>query len=397
MFGINYQDQKIYQTRDVVFTHNTSQIKTAQSKPNLIKSSDKEPYTLETFTVERTHKEAPVDNTLSVSPQMQLPRDLARADVRAQQRRSAQPQPPSPQPIDSDTESEDDPLLLQSIDDGGADPATYIASSPSMTLPQSYHQVLNSSNRTHWESAMRDELDKMDKYKVWEVVSASPEQQVVGAKWVYSRKIDGDTGKPSKYKARWVAKGYSQVKGLDYTELFSSVAHKDSIRLFLALVNHLDLECDQVDIMAAFLNGDLEETIYLSPPEGSGIPSNKVLLLRKSLYELKQSPRCFNKALDKWLRSQGFFPTQADPCVYIKRDKENILMLCVHVDNQLIACNSRQMLDSFKATLNSAFECSDSGPAKYFLGFNILSGRWMWESGKAKMKRVPNRRWTSWG
>ena len=163
----------------------------------------------------------------------------------------------------------------------------------------------------------------------------------------------------------------SQVEGLDYTELFSSVAHKDSIRLFLALVNHLDLECDQVDIIAAFLNGDLEETIYLSPPEGSGIPSNKVLLLHKSLYGLKQSPRCFNKALDKWLRSQGFIPTQADPCVYIKRDKEYILMLCVHVDDQLIACNSRQMLDSFKATLNSAFGCSDSGPANYFLGFNI--------------------------
>jgi len=77
------------------------------------------------------------------------------------------------------------------------------------------------------------------------------------------RKIDGETGKPSAYKARWVAKGFSQIEGIDFNELFAAVAHKDSIRV-LSLVNHLDLECDQVDIKAAFLNGDLDETIYLT-------------------------------------------------------------------------------------------------------------------------------------
>ncbi len=70
--------------------------------------------------------------------------------------------------------------------------------------------------------------------------------RIVGAKWVYTRKIDGETGKPSAYKARWVAKGYSQIEGIDFNELFASVAHKDSIRIFLSLVNHMDLECDQV-------------------------------------------------------------------------------------------------------------------------------------------------------
>lgn len=77
--------------------------------------------------------------------------------------------------------------------------------------------------------------------------------RVVGAKWVFTCKIDGETGKSSASKARWVAKGYSQIEGVEYNELFSSVAHKDLIRVFLALVNHLDLECDQVDIKAAFL------------------------------------------------------------------------------------------------------------------------------------------------
>jgi hypothetical protein len=145
----------------------------------------------------------------------------------------------------------------------------------------------------------------MEKYKLWTMVDRQPSMRVVGGRWVLTRKIDGDTGLPSKYKARWVAKGFSQIEGVDFHELFAAVAHKDTIRVFLAIVNHLDLECDQVDITAAFLNGDLDETIYLAPPEGSDIPADKVLLLRKSLYGLKQSPRCFNKAFDKWLNSQG--------------------------------------------------------------------------------------------
>lgn len=130
----------------------------------------------------------------------------------------------------------------------------------------------------------------MNKYRVWDVVDQQKGMQVVGAKWVYTRKIDGTTGLPSTYKACWVAKGFSQIQGIDYNELFAAVAHKDTIRVFLLLVNYYNLECDQVDIVAAFLNGNLQETIFRDPPEGSDLPSNKVLRLLKFLYGLKQSP-----------------------------------------------------------------------------------------------------------
>jgi hypothetical protein len=149
------------------------------------------------------------------------------------------------------------------------------------STPQSYRDAKNSGEWEHWQPAMKAELAKMDQYKVWDVVDRQPSMRVIGAKWVYTRKIDGETGKPKGYKARWVAKGYTQIEGVDFNELYASVAHKDSIRVFLSLVNYLDLECDQVDIKAAFLNGDLKETLFLSPPEGSDIPANKVLLLRK--------------------------------------------------------------------------------------------------------------------
>lgn len=206
--------------------------------------------------------------------------------------------------------------------------------------PQTYREALHAGDSAEWVKAMKDELDKLDKYKVWDVVPREKNMRVMGARWVYTRKIDGETGKLAAYKARWVAKGYRQREGIDYGELFAAVAHKDSIRVFLALVNHLDLECDQVDIKSAFLNGDLDETIYLSPPEHSDIPQTHILRLRKSLYGLRQAPRCFNKAFDGWLKSQDLMPTHADPCLYVHQRGKEFLMLSVHVDDQLIACNS---------------------------------------------------------
>ena len=142
------------------------------------------------------------------------------------------------------------------------------------------------------------------------------------------------------------------------------------------MVNYFDLEGDQVDIVAAFLNGDLEEVIYMDPPEGSDLPNGKVLRLRKSLYGLRQSPRCFNKAFDKWLQEQGFKAAKADPCLYTRLSPNgNFIMLSIHVDDQLIASNSRPALDQFKAELNAQFECQDSGAAGHFLGFNIHRNR----------------------
>ena len=123
---------------------------------------------------------------------------------------------------------------------------------------------------------MRIELATIDKYRVWTVIDRMRGMRTIGGKWVYARKIVGKTGLPSTCKAITVAKGYSQIEGIDFQDVFASVAHKDSNRMFLATVNHLDMECDQVDIIAAFLNGDdLVEYILMEPPEGSGIPKTK--------------------------------------------------------------------------------------------------------------------------
>lgn len=98
--------------------------------------------------------------------------------------------------------------------------------------PQTYLQARKSGGWPEWQIAIIEELRKMDKYDVWEVVTRTKDMRILRVKWVFTRKIDGSTGLPSTFKARWVAKGFHQIEGVDFNEIFSSVAHKDSIRVF---------------------------------------------------------------------------------------------------------------------------------------------------------------------
>ena len=124
--------------------------------------------------------------------------------------------------------------------------------------PQTYQEARNSGEWENWKEAMDEELGKMQKYDVWDVVPRSNQRTLTG-KWVYTRKIDGDTGKPAAYKARFVVRGFQQVAGRDFDELFASVAHKPSLRVFLSIVNYIGWECDQMDVIGAFLKGDIDK------------------------------------------------------------------------------------------------------------------------------------------
>lgn len=153
------------------------------------------------------------------------------------------------------------------------------------------------------------------------------------------------------------------------------MVHNGSSRVFLSIVNHYDFECHQIDIVAAFVIGDLEETIDMDPSECSEIPRSKVLRPYKSLYGLRQSPRYFNDAFDKWLQDRGFTATLADSCLYTRYSNDTSIMLSIHVDDQLIAGNFRPALDEFKLQLNAQIECPYSGPVNDFLGLNVHRDR----------------------
>ena len=141
----------------------------------------------------------------------------------------------------------------------------------------------------------------------------------IGSKWAFKKKTNAE-GKVEKYKARLVEKGYSQVPGIDFDDIFSPVAKVASIRLLLSVDATFDFVVEQMDVKTTFFHGYLEEEIYMKQPEGFAVKDNKELVckLKKSLYGLKQSPRMWYKKFDTFIRGLGFTKSKAYHCVYFK-------------------------------------------------------------------------------
>ena len=132
--------------------------------------------------------------------------------------------------------------------------------------PISFSEAMSRTDSEKWSDAMKDELNSMANNQVWDLVELPEGFRAVGCKWVYKTKTDA-SGNIERYKARLVAKGFLQKEGIDYHDTFSSVSKKDSLRIIMALVAHFDLELHQMDVKTAFLNGELEEEVYMTQPE----------------------------------------------------------------------------------------------------------------------------------
>ncbi|KAG8497793.1 hypothetical protein CXB51_007423 [Gossypium anomalum] len=181
-----------------------------------------------------------------------------------------------------------------------------------------------------------------------------------------------------RYKARLVAKDYSQIPGVDFTDVFSPVVKHSSIRALLSIVAMHDLKLERLDVKTAFLHGELEEDIYMQQPEGFIVSEKEdyVCLLRKSLYGLKQSPRQWYKRFDSFMASHDFKRSSLDSCVYFKKNSNgSFVYLLLYVDDMLIAVKDKGEIRKVKAQLSEEFEMKDLGPAKKILGMEILRDR----------------------
>ena len=203
-----------------------------------------------------------------------------------------------------------------------------------------------------------------------------PGKNAIGCKWVFKTKINAD-GSVNKYKARLVAQGYAQQHGIDYEETFAPVLKYVSLRTVLAIANQYNMDIHQMDVNAAYLNGDIDAEIYMRQPEGYiDLESpRKVCRLKKGLYGLKQGGRIWNVKIDEYLKSQGYNPSDADPCLYVKFKGEKIVILALYVDDTVIASNCETMLKSAKKMLNEKFDMTDLGEAKSVLGMSIKRNR----------------------
>lgn len=223
-----------------------------------------------------------------------------------------------------------------------------------------------------WVQAMDNEMQSICKNGTWELATLPPGQKRTGLKWVYKLKRNSD-GEVVKYKARLVAKGYVQKQGVDYDEVFAPVARLDTIRLILALAANRGWEVHHLDVKIAFLNGDLEEEVYVAQPEGYVEKGKErmVLKLSKALYGLRQAPRAWNIKLDKSLKELGFSKCASEPAVYKRGTGSTTVIVGVYVDDLIVTRDSADEIKNFKVQMTSQFEMSDLGKLSYYLGVEV--------------------------
>ena len=240
-------------------------------------------------------------------------------------------------------------------------------------VPSTYEEALLSSESHQWQTAMQEEIDSLYENDTFELVQLPEDRNIVGGKWVYAVKQGLDD--TERFKARYVAKGYSQVKDIDYDETFSPTARHTSIRMLMQLVAQEKLQVHQMDVKTAYLNADIDCEIYLEQPKGF-VRTNEngdelVCKLKKSLYGLKQSGRNWNHVLHKFLIDQNFKQSVADPCLYTKLEKDVMSMILIWVDDLIICSSNDDVLNTIKKSLKDQFQMKDMGQLSWFLGIEF--------------------------
>lgn len=242
--------------------------------------------------------------------------------------------------------------------------------------PVTAKEALSGSDGDNWHHAMKQEIDSIYSNKVWDLVQLPEGRKAINCRWVFKKKLTCD-GAVDRYKARLVALGCSQKYGIDYDETFCPVVRFESLRMLIALAVQNGMLLQQMDVTAAFLNGKLEEEVYMVQPEEFKIKGkeNLVCKLKKSIYGLKQSPRCWNFSLDSSLKRLGFIPTSGDPCLYVDNSEGELFVVAVYVDDLVLACKSERRMKLIKSKLSEDFSMKDLGDMNYILGVKVIQNK----------------------
>lgn len=252
------------------------------------------------------------------------------------------------------------------------------------TDPDNYRKAISGSQRSHWISAIKEELDSLHENHVWCIVPAN-HQKTIPTRWIFKTKYD-ENGVLNKFKARLVIKGYLQRHGIDFNETFAPTGRLATLRTIFALAAIEGLPMHQLDIKTAFLNSNLDEDIFIQPPEGftewldrSNLNCKKeieqlnggsrVLKLKKALYGLKQAPRAWYQEVSKWFHKHKFKTSNSDPCLFIRKDSnDDYLYVFIWVDDMAIIGHGAHQ---FHAELSKDFKVHDFTKATYLLGIQI--------------------------
>ena len=238
--------------------------------------------------------------------------------------------------------------------------------------PVSTEEALASPEQSKWLKAMENEMQSLKDNDVWELVELPQGRKAVGSKWAYKVKTGAD-GSIEHYKARLVVQGFSQKYGTEYDETFYPVVQLDSLRPLTALAVQHDSKLHQVDVTTAFINGELEEEVYMKQPKGFILKDKRTSCLQtqeKNLWT-EAVPQCWNAALDNQLKKMGFVQSASDPCIYVDAGGE-VFYIGIYVDDIILAGKSDKKIKEVKETLEKKFDIKDMGKLHYFLGMKVL-------------------------
>ncbi|GJW55084.1 retrovirus-related pol polyprotein from transposon TNT 1-94 [Tanacetum coccineum] len=219
---------------------------------------------------------------------------------------------------------------------------------------------------------MQEELNQFVANDIWELVPQPRNMTIIGTKWVFRNKLD-ENGIVSRNKARLVAQGYNQQEGIDYDETYASVARLESIRILLAYACALDFKLFQMDVKSAFLNGFINEEVYVAQPPGF-IDFEKldhVYKLKKALYGLKQAPKAWYDRLKAFLIKHEYKMGMVDNTLFTKKKSSNLIIVQIYVDDIIFGSTCQDMCDEFAKIMHDEFEMSMMGELNFFLGLQI--------------------------
>ena len=242
-----------------------------------------------------------------------------------------------------------------------------------LKLPNTYEQAIKSENASEWEGAMATEMQALKENDTFELTNLPPGRKAIGGKWVYTVKTGVDDNQI--FKARYVAKGFSQMPELEYSETFSPTAKMTSVRLLIQLAIENDMTIDQMDVKSAYLNAPIDKELFVEQAKGfekfDKNGQKLVYKLNKSLYGLKQSGRNWNQTLNNYLITLGFHQSQNDPCIYIKTLDNGMVILLTFVDDMLLVSNNEIEKNKIKTNLKERFRMKDLGDISKFLGIDF--------------------------
>ena len=221
----------------------------------------------------------------------------------------------------------------------------------------------------NWVESMHQELHQFVRNDVWELVPGPKDTRVIDTKWIFKNKTSED-GEVVRNKSRLVAQGYTQVEGVDFDESFASIARQESIRFLLSIACIMNFKLYQMDVKSAFLNGLLNEEVFVEQPKGFQDPHflDHVLRLKKALYRLKQASKVWYDSLTTYLLDHGFKRGQADWTLFVKRDEKSLLVAQVYVDDIVFRSTIDHLAQEFSNKMKKEFEMSMVGELIYFLG-----------------------------